>query len=194
MPAAVVVIPLAVLGLVRWLTGSFSEPYSPDIPQDTILPMTARLPGSAHALSDHLRIAAPLALTLTMTLTLVVLALLRRDDLPAPSPALALVAAAIVVQPLLLGPQLSWLPGQRASAERPRHYPHHAVCRRDADRARMAGAADRSQSVPQRGGAVGFAAPRLHPGRAVKPDPVRCAAGWCRRISHHCFWYVPIAG
>jgi hypothetical protein len=102
---SVVVLPLAVLAAVRRLTRGFTEPFSPGFPDDTILPVLADLPTSAVVLADHvLRVAAPHLLALSIGCTALLVLWRHRGTVPLPAAMCALVSAAVVCQPLGIGP------------------------------------------------------------------------------------------
>jgi hypothetical protein len=72
-PALVVLPLLAYLG-IRVVTSSFTRPFAPRIPDDTILPLLGDLPGSASTLVDHaLHVAAPLLVVLVLLATALLL-------------------------------------------------------------------------------------------------------------------------
>ncbi len=99
------VVPFVVLALVGQLTRRFTSHFSPRLPEDTILPLLSDLPSSAAVLVDHvLRISAPLLLVFGMLLALIVLYIRRRRSPPLDSYMCAIVAAAIVGQPFVIGP------------------------------------------------------------------------------------------
>jgi hypothetical protein len=99
------VAPFVVLALVGQVTRRFTSNFSPRFPEDTILPLLADLPSTAAVLADHvLRVSAPLLLVAGMLFALIVLYVRRRRSLLLDSYMCAIVSAAIVGQPLLIGP------------------------------------------------------------------------------------------
>jgi len=97
--------PFAVLAGLDQLTRPFTTSFSPQVPEDTVLPLVAELPATAGVLADHLlRVAAPLLLVLSLLLALAVVQLRRRQPFAAEVYLCAVVAAAIVSQPLVIGP------------------------------------------------------------------------------------------
>ena len=99
------VAPFLVLAVVAQVTHRFTSNFSPRFPEDTILPLLSDFPSSAATLIDHvLRVSAPLLLVVGMLLALLVLYVRRRRSPPLDSWMCAIVSAAIVGQPLLVGP------------------------------------------------------------------------------------------
>jgi hypothetical protein len=75
------------------------------LPEETILPLLSDLPSSAAVLVDHvLRISAPLLLVFGMLLALILLYIRRRRSPPLDSYMCAIISAAIVGQPFVIGP------------------------------------------------------------------------------------------
>jgi hypothetical protein len=109
---AAVLLPVAALVLVHLVTRPFTTTFSPRFPADTVLPLVSRLPETIPVLGDHvLRILAPLLLVLSLLAALLVVHV--RDRRP-PAPEIcffALVAAAVVGQPLVIGPSFPGFAG-----------------------------------------------------------------------------------
>ncbi len=100
-----VALPFAALAAVARLTRPFTAEFSPQLPEDTVLPLIRELPATAAVLGDHvLRVAAPLLLVLSMLVALMVIHFRRRQPIPVEVYLCALVSAAIVGQPLVIGP------------------------------------------------------------------------------------------
>lgn len=102
---ATVALPFGALAGVERLTRPFTTEFAPRLPEDTVLPLIRDLPATAAVLGDHLlRVAAPLLLVLSMLVALALVHLRRRRPLPAELYLCALVSAAVVGQPLVIGP------------------------------------------------------------------------------------------
>ncbi|MDP8927705.1 MAG: hypothetical protein M3O70_03770 [Actinomycetota bacterium] len=105
---------------IRRITGPFSIPYEPRVPQDTVLALIPSLPESFAALVSHaLRLAAPL-LTPAGILALLTWLLTREGGgsartVPPACWASLLLAGAIVVQPLAINPDF---PGSASNEQR----------------------------------------------------------------------------
>jgi hypothetical protein len=111
---AVVVLPFALLAGVRMITAPFSETFTPRFPQDFILPLLADLPGSAVVLADHvLRVLAPLLLTVSIGVTALLICWRRRRPVPLAAVMCALAGAAVIGQPLGIGPAFPGFTGNQ---------------------------------------------------------------------------------
>lgn len=109
---AAVLLPVAALVLVHLVTRPFTTTFSPRFPADTVLPLVVRLPGRVAVLGDHvLRILAPLLLVLSLLAALVVVHVRDRRALAPECYLFALVAAAVVGQPLVIGPSFPGFAG-----------------------------------------------------------------------------------
>jgi hypothetical protein len=109
---AAVVLPVAGLVVVHLVTRPFTTSFSPSFPDDTVLPLIGQLPETVSILGDHvLRVLAPLLLVLSLLVALLVVHLRDRRPLAPESYLFALVAAAVVGQPLVIGPSFPGFAG-----------------------------------------------------------------------------------
>jgi hypothetical protein len=108
----VMLLPIAVLFAVRQVTKSFTDPFSPNFPEDTIIPLIASLPTSASALSDHiLRVSASLILAVSMLIVSLLIQRQQLGSLPLAALMSALVGASVICQPLGIGPSFPGFSG-----------------------------------------------------------------------------------
>lgn len=110
--AALAALPGAGYVAIHLATASFSKPYAPRIPQDTVLPLLGRLPGTASELTSHvLHSLAPLVLIVAL---LAAVALARRRGGWSPALSAGLVGplamgCAVLAQTLAISPDFPGL-------------------------------------------------------------------------------------